>query len=750
MKKIIALSSVVITTILLSAACTRQELEGGQQGGSYVTVTATIDEGSKTYMSTQATKYSFGWSKGDMMCLIQYNRKHNEESVTNNVRYINGFFSDPLPSDMVAGQFHFDFSTEPELPNNYDDKYYYFGSYPTPVRSAWPVDSFGNADEKQPDHWCFHLELPTQQYPTADCFDPDADLMASEVVVSDSPKPSNINMRFARIGTILKLRLKNLPPNAQVVEGEFASSNWGPEKWGPAYMIKYDAKLQKTGFDKPGSISFYPNNVYVDKSGEAVVWLRVRAGWTYDPIIITVKVMEGKDESEYYFEHDFSKGGIEFPNGEMMEFGATMGFKHELKPEVLGVEDVTSSSAKVRLAYDLDGLTFSSVAYGLCYNTEGWPELENSDVVYVTPDGSGRAEVDLTDLTPSTDYSCCAFITADGNTVYSYSEHFTTKPDYSAPEYVDLGLPSGVKWAVRNIGAMSPEKRGDFFRWGEAEPLEGNPNWYDYKYSASGNDHSFTKYVSNIYYGSPVDGKYVLDAEDDPATHFFGDQWRTPTLADFEELAENCNYEKVSYNSFPCAKFTSKLNGNYILLPLTGKKVVTFGTTDSGQKGWYMCADMKFGESSDNCNAIYTSYVDQYGRYGTTDSRGTSAFTVRAVCGGERKATPQVTWTLEPSAIGATSATVGVRFDASSIGSFDPSYGGNGYYVVYSKTLVPDLRRNVQGAVEKELTRVDNGRLDAILFDLEPNTTYYYRAVSYMVGQGWTYGETRSFTTHAQ
>lgn len=29
--------------------------------------------------------------------------------------------------------------------------------------------------------------------------------------------------------------------------------------------------------------------------------------------------------------------------------------------------------------------------------------------------------------------------------------------------YVDLGLPSGIKWATCNIGANSPEEYGDYF-----------------------------------------------------------------------------------------------------------------------------------------------------------------------------------------------------------------------------------------------------------------------------------------------
>lgn len=36
-------------------------------------------------------------------------------------------------------------------------------------------------------------------------------------------------------------------------------------------------------------------------------------------------------------------------------------------------------------------------------------------------------------------------------------------------KFVDLGLPSGLLWADRNVGADSPYDYGDFFAWGETK-----------------------------------------------------------------------------------------------------------------------------------------------------------------------------------------------------------------------------------------------------------------------------------------
>ena len=36
-----------------------------------------------------------------------------------------------------------------------------------------------------------------------------------------------------------------------------------------------------------------------------------------------------------------------------------------------------------------------------------------------------------------------------------------------AHQAIDLGLPSGTKWASCNVGANKPEEYGDYYAWGE-------------------------------------------------------------------------------------------------------------------------------------------------------------------------------------------------------------------------------------------------------------------------------------------
>ena len=126
--------------------------------------------------------------------------------------------------------------------------------------------------------------------------------------------------------------------------------------------------------------------------------------------------------------------------------------------------------------------------------------------------------------------------------------------------YVDLGLPSGLKWATCNVGATTPEEYGDYFAWGEVEP-KTTYNWGTYKYGTD--KYELTKYCTDSSYGKDgfTDSKTVLDPEDDAATVNWGGKWRMPTKEEIDELKNNCTYV---YGRIVGP------NGNSILLPFAG------------------------------------------------------------------------------------------------------------------------------------------------------------------------------------
>jgi len=130
-------------------------------------------------------------------------------------------------------------------------------------------------------------------------------------------------------------------------------------------------------------------------------------------------------------------------------------------------------------------------------------------------------------------------------------------------DYVDLGLPSGTLWATRNVGANSPEGRGDYFAWGETEPKE-DYYWDTYKWW-NDSDETLTKYCTNSDYGT-VDGKAELDPEDDAAWVNWGTSWRMPSKEQMEELRLKCSWQLIKRNGVDGYLVTG-LNGNTMFLP---------------------------------------------------------------------------------------------------------------------------------------------------------------------------------------
>ena len=128
-------------------------------------------------------------------------------------------------------------------------------------------------------------------------------------------------------------------------------------------------------------------------------------------------------------------------------------------------------------------------------------------------------------------------------------------PDENHPHLIDLGLPSGTKWACCNVGADKPETYGGYYAWGETEE-KGDYSESSYKYYKNG------EYV-NI--GSDISG-----TEYDVAHVKWGGKWCMPTIDEQRELLGNCTTEWTTLNGVKGRKFTSKINGNSIFLPAAG------------------------------------------------------------------------------------------------------------------------------------------------------------------------------------
>ena len=156
-------------------------------------------------------------------------------------------------------------------------------------------------------------------------------------------------------------------------------------------------------------------------------------------------------------------------------------------------------------------------------------------------------------------------------------------------EYVDLGLPSGLKWATCNVGATSPEEYGLYFAWGET-------TGYTTEQVTSG-VRAFSEDVYNA--GSAASISTDLTLEQDAARANMGGNWRMPTKDECQELIGNCDVTWTNnYNGTGIKGriFTSKVNRNSVFFPAAGS-CYDSSVDYVGSSGYYWSASWSSSSS---------------------------------------------------------------------------------------------------------------------------------------------------------
>lgn len=148
--------------------------------------------------------------------------------------------------------------------------------------------------------------------------------------------------------------------------------------------------------------------------------------------------------------------------------------------------------------------------------------------------------------------------------------------------WADLGLPSGRKWALRNIGAKCEEDCGLLMDFDTANAIK------------------------------------------------FEDGWHLPTKEDFIELDDNCAHKWTVINGTPGMLFTSIHNGNSIFMPAAGYSWFDedeHGTTLGyrGSVGYYWSSSFYSATRAYGLYFLSTDVDPQ------SNSRRRYGFTVRAV-----------------------------------------------------------------------------------------------------------------------
>lgn len=256
-------------------------------------------------------------------------------------------------------------------------------------------------------------------------------------------------------------------------------------------------------------------------------------------------------------------------------------------PEVVtvSVTEVTENTAILTGEVVSDGGA-EVVERGFIWNDHYDGEGSIEDFIVEVGSGVGVFTYQLTGLQQNTEYYFLAYAINSEGEALGQNIYFTTLEGeedniINGYEYVDLGLPSGLKWAVHNVGASAAEDYGDYYAWGEIETKD-----------------SYTQ-QNSVTYGMPMED-ISGDPQYDVARALWGETWRLPTRDEQKELLDNCTWEWTSQNGVNGYLVTGS-NGNSIFLPAAGYKENS-SHTEVGEYGYYWSSTP---QSNSNLGAYY-------------------------------------------------------------------------------------------------------------------------------------------------
>ena len=196
-------------------------------------------------------------------------------------------------------------------------------------------------------------------------------------------------------------------------------------------------------------------------------------------------------------------------------------------------------------------------------------------------------------------------------------ENFGNELALSNSDVVDLGLSSGNLWASCNLGADSPEEIGGFYSWGETTTKDVY-TWATYRYGDTLT--AISKYCSVAAYGNNgfTDALTALEADDDAATANLGRGWNMPTIAEWEELYNQCYWEQT-------ADYNNTGKGGYIVYKSINKTLDKQQTKGSDHTysiatdahifipltGYIQDNDMRLIAENDHLSAYWSATLDR-------------------------------------------------------------------------------------------------------------------------------------------
>ena len=294
-----------------------------------------------------------------------------------------------------------------------------------------------------------------------------------------------------------------------------------------------------------------------------------------------------------------------------------------------------------------------------------------------------------------------AFVRQGGRVAYG-------DPKMLGLEFVDLGLPSGLKWANINVGSQTPMDNGEFFSWGETRPKSNYSQSY---FSSAGAT------LSDI-------GGTIYDA----AQVNWQGPWRMPSKADVQELLANVTQQPTTLYGKAGFLLTSKINGKTIFFPKTGY----MGGTTHYDSDWRVITwtSTKYSDSGDRTAWYYDNYNDRSKIQLINNDWLRDGMTIRPVALVNKTlddesmiqlTTDSVHWEVGDETATLYGYLLGLRYNSKATES------GFAYATTPNVT---DQTAGVQylKTNEGQVSNVASGVFSATVPNVDDETVYYYRA----------------------
>ena len=322
------------------------------------------------------------------------------------------------------------------------------------------------------------------------------------------------------------------------------------------------------------------------------------------------RFLSGLDAGTTYYYATLLQLGQENYLGEIREFVT----ENDIMIINESVFDITDVSAVVTgRIYGLDENEDGKVY--ICYGTN---MNLNKNVDTLLPLGTLKTIGDyfyasLENLSSNTYYYYMFLIELEnGNEICGYVGSFITDkekiienlycPDNNHPHIIDLGLPSGTKWACCNVGASRPDDFGGYYAWGETK----QKSYYDWS------TYEFKSENGYEYIGSDISGTAY-----DAATVNWGAPWKMPSVGRCEELIRSTTISSATVNGVYGCKFTGR-NGSTIFIPGAGNKLGTEIYAPYSVECW---TSSLFTQGQSNAHDLYCS-GDEAGIFNDSRRRG--------------------------------------------------------------------------------------------------------------------------------